>query len=568
MDPTTAGRKLVVCCDGTNNTLTAGTEDTNVLKLHTLLCQHRIPEHVLYYDPGVGTPDTLPPTDLFDWAGRYMERVGGLISGRGVYDNIAQAYLFLMREWRDECDQIYCFGFSRGAFTARCVVGMINLFGILRPEHEPLLPTLIRVYFSQPEGATGVWRQLTRVLHEKAARAGKPGAEVAGHSEDTQHVTRALLAEQIRVLFAAGRQPDIHWIGVWDTVESVGLPGPLARSNPATATMHDKPKMRNARHAISLDEHRWSFEPRLYDEPGDIADGRQTLKQRWFPGVHCDVGGSYRAADAGLPDAAFVWMVNEVAADLGIPRLGPATTSRLRHDPMWETPWWALVGMSLRDTAPVLKSGQVFHAVEDDGGSVTAPMRDIWSRRRGVVPVVLATVLGTLFLLLSGLCLLRDWRFDLASVGNAFQATWGLAWLQLRSLPWLHPGVDQAASLLAYAHPGWAMFWDLLFVACWSYLLARVASRAYAWMAGRRRAGSGLPGWRWLGFAPLAAVAGDVVENLFTLGSLAATGVGTHLLAALLLAFVGVASVCKLAGLAACMPLVVVRLGLVLGPWR
>jgi uncharacterized protein (DUF2235 family) len=558
------GRKLVICCDGTNNTLTAGTEDTNVLKLHTLLCEHRTAEHVLYYDPGVGTPDTVPPTDLFDWGGRYAERLGGLISGRGVYDNISQAYLFLMKEWRDDRDQIYCFGFSRGAFTVRCVVGMINLFGILRPEHEPMLPTLIRIYFSQPEGAKGMWSQLTRVLHDQAARPGKAAAEVAGHTEETRHVTRDLLALQAATLFAADRQPAIHWIGVWDTVESVGLPGPLARSNPATATVRDKPKMRNVRHAVSLDEHRWSFEPRLYDEPGDIDSPVQTLKQRWFPGVHCDVGGSYHRREAGLPDASFQWMVNEVAADLGLPRVGTSTAVRLHHDPMWETPWWALAGMSLRDVAPVMESGQRLRAVEDDGGSVTSPSISIWCRSRSWVSLLIATVLGAMFLLVSGLCLLRDWRFDMASLRDAFQATFDFAAFQIRSLPWLHHGIDQSASLLAYPHPAWAMFWDLLFVACWSYLLARVASRAFAALAGARRANSPMPWWRWIGFAPLAAVAGDVIENLLTLGSLAASGLGTQVVAALLLWLVGIASWCKLLGLLACVPLLAVRIALVL----
>jgi uncharacterized protein (DUF2235 family) len=547
MSDSPVGRKLVVCCDGTNNTLTADTHDTNVLKLHAHLCRHRTAAHVLYYDPGVGTPNDVPSTDFFDWIGRNAERFGGLVSGRGVYDNIAQAYLFLMREWHDKRDEIYCFGFSRGAFTARCVVGMINLFGLMRPEHEPMLPTLIRIYFSQREDAQGLWPEIT----SKVRKWFFGSANLA---------TRGALAAQIRTLFSAERLPDIHWVGVWDTVESVGLPGPLARSNPATATLHDKPRIRNVRHALSLDEHRWSFEPRLYDEAGDIATGGQTLKQRWFPGAHCDIGGSEPNAEAGLPDAAFAWMLGEVAADLGVPPAAPSTAVRLRHDPLWRTPWWALAGMSLRHTAPRVSSGQRFEATEDDGGSVTTPARSTWERRRPLGRVVAAVVLGAVFLFFSGLALLRDWPFDLALVSDAYSAAMKFARFQTYALPWAHGNIDPPATLLAYPHPAWAMVWDLPFIACWGYLLARVASRAFTWLAGSRRATSTLPWWRWLGFAPLALVGGDVVEDLLTLSALAASGLGTQWGAAFLLWAVGVASCCKWLGLMACMPLLGVRL--------
>ena len=91
-------RNLVVCCDGTNNTLTGGREDTNVLLLYGYLNKHlgRRPDTLLYYDPGVGSPDGAPPTDLGDLIERHVERIEGLASGRGVYDNIEQGYRFLM----------------------------------------------------------------------------------------------------------------------------------------------------------------------------------------------------------------------------------------------------------------------------------------------------------------------------------------------------------------------------------------------------------------------------------------------------------------------------------------
>jgi len=128
--PSDSARDLVVCCDGTNNTLTGGIQDTNVLLLYSYLRKHADPATtMLYYDPGVGSPDSAPPTGLVDLLKRRWSRIAGLASGRGVYENIAEAYAFLMREWRPG-DRIFCFGFSRGAFTARACVGMAAASGI------------------------------------------------------------------------------------------------------------------------------------------------------------------------------------------------------------------------------------------------------------------------------------------------------------------------------------------------------------------------------------------------------------------------------------------------------
>ena len=209
------------------------------------------------------------------------------------------------------------------------------MFGVIRPEHAPLLPTLMRIYFSQPSedeqtyGRKNIQRSIARVLHTFFARPDKAGSETAQPSEEsTKQSSRKLLAEQVRRSFGiddAALQASVHWVGVWDTVESVGFPILFSRDNPSTATFHDKPGIRNVRHALALDEHRLPFKPRLYDEPHELelADdkGRRTFKQLWFPGVHCDVGGSYTIATAGLADRAWLWMFNEVAPEFGLPPL-------------------------------------------------------------------------------------------------------------------------------------------------------------------------------------------------------------------------------------------------------
>jgi uncharacterized protein (DUF2235 family) len=565
-------RQIVICCDGTNNTLTAGTADTNVLRLYAHLAANPAPGRVLYYDPGVGTLDAAPPTDPADWLQRSVRRIAGLASGRGVYDNIELAYRFVMQYWRDERDRIYVFGFSRGAFTARCVVGMVNLFGVLSPQHEALLPTLIRVYFSQPSDRKGgTVQQATRAVHHAVEQrhAQQALAPMAGLPRHAGPVTREALARQVRELFTtpAGREAWVHWTGVWDTVESVGLPGPLSRSNPATATLRGK-RIRHVRHALSFDEHRWTFEPRLYEEPGDIDDPAtgQTVKQRWFHGVHGDVGGGYAAGEAGLSDEALRWMVREVAADLGVPAIPTGDAQRIVHDALWSSPWWALTGMSLRNAHPSTSTGE---PIEVSAGSAAAgPLRTVWERPRPLAPVFVALVLGLASLLLSGACLtgfgdgLGLWTPRGASAAAQAAARFASEQLQTIALqglltpgrqPWWHPG-----------QPAWAMVWDLGFIACWGYLLGRASSRAFAWLAGLRGPGAPMPAWRWLGMAPLFALNGDLAEDAMTLAALALHGMGTDLAAGVCLWLGAVGSVVKFGGLLACVPLLAVRVWIAL----
>ncbi|MDY0744706.1 DUF2235 domain-containing protein [Paucibacter sp. R3-3] len=547
-------QQLVLCFDGTNNTLTGGTQDTNVLRLHRHLSAHPAPEgwaRLLYYDPGVGSPDSMPPTSLWDWAGRTRERLAGLASGRGIYDNVAQGYLFLMRHWRSDADQIYCFGFSRGAFTARAVAGMVNLFGLLEPQYEALLPTLVRIYFSQPP--------------QPSPKKKKRSFATRLHRElGLVHADRDTLAAQVREQFAQARQPWVYGIGVWDTVESVGLPGPLSQSNPASATFVGK-RMRHARHALALDEHRYAFLPRLYEEPGDVDSGGQTLKQRWFAGVHCDVGGGYPVHEAGLSDQAMAWMVDELGPELGIPPWTPeqAAPRRLRHDPLWDTPWWALAGMCLRDMRPHTSVGATPIAVVPAAVD-HPPQASVWQQARSPWPALAALLLGLVFVLFSGACLLQDGGLLRLFSAGASGSGMGDAWRAGLSL------VDQQlhgdADLLRRYGVGWAMFWDLCFIGCWGYLLARIASRGFAWLAPPRRPGDARPWWHALGMLPLIAVMADVIEDGLTLVGLALHGMDATLLGVVAVGLVAVASLLKFLALLGCLFWVALRLWIAM-PW-
>ena len=122
------GRNLVVCCDGTGNLWRPGACDTNVVRLFKALPPDDPQQQLSYYDPGVGTPDGLVGTG--GRAGLFsldtLRRVAGLAWGDGVWDNVAQAYLFLCHHHQPG-DRIYLFGFSRGAFTVRVVAGLSRL---------------------------------------------------------------------------------------------------------------------------------------------------------------------------------------------------------------------------------------------------------------------------------------------------------------------------------------------------------------------------------------------------------------------------------------------------------
>lgn len=577
MNVDTPRRQLVVCCDGTSNTLTGGANDTNVLQLYEHLNrQPALPgsgtERLLYYDPGVGSPDTVPPTDPIDWGKRTWERLSGLASGRGVYDNIEQAYAFLMRHWQNNADEIYLFGFSRGAFTVRCVAGLIDMFGILRPEHEVLIPTLIRIYFSQPEEPHGEVQRVIRRLHRRTHH------KRIAPSRDT------LIAQVRQFASPQGARAWVHWVGVWDTVESVGLPGPLSKRSPNKSTLRNR-RIRHVRQALSIDEHRWTYKPRLYEEPGDINDGVQTLRQVWYPGAHCDTGGSYSHRTCGLSDLALAWMVDEVRDELGIqawplPHPGDVRRKQMpailwRHDPLWSAPWWALLGMTVRDMQPRVPSPLMTgHMVPMKLTPAVLPpdplWMSVWDKPRSTKALIWALVLGMLCLFLSGFSLLaetqRVWSPD--TVLLALGAAEHFAVQQLASL-WFHGLLREGqAPWMQDGQIGWAMFWDFGFIASWGYVLARISSRAFHDLVGYRQPGDPMPAWRWLGMVPLVAVWGDVCENLLTLLAMAVQGMGVDTLAYLILWQVALASLAKWAGLAASMLLVARRLGVPLPALR
>jgi uncharacterized protein (DUF2235 family) len=274
-------RNLVICCDGTGDVY--GDNNSNVVKLYSTL---EISEKQLgYYHPGVGTMGAPSARNKLEEG---WDIVAGLAFGQGLMDNIGDAYRFLMEAYR-EGDDIYLFGFSRGAYTARALAGLISMYGLLFPGNQGLIPYITRMYAK-------------RIQDDSPEGVRPPSAE-----------EKFTIAVGFRQTFS--RRVPLHFVGVWDTVSSVGWAySPLHL--PYTA---QNPVMKIGRHAISIDERRCYFRDNLWGPPlqpgekGYMFPEPQNIKQVWFAGVHGDVGGGYCEAESSLAKLALEWMMREAS---------------------------------------------------------------------------------------------------------------------------------------------------------------------------------------------------------------------------------------------------------------
>jgi len=274
--------RLVVCFDGTWNTPDKEDKDTkptNVVKIVRAVRRRR-DEHVrqvTFYDKGVGT------------AGGTDAIKGGAF-GAGLIANIMDGYRFIANNHVPE-DEIYIFGFSRGAYTARSLAGVIGLAGLLAPQ-------------DLGEGLLNV----IRICQDDALR-------------DAEQKRAAIEGLEL----APRREAAIRCLGVWDTVGSLGIPGDLGRQMIETRELF--PRLEElyfpdvelgahvdvALHAVAIDEKRGAFAPTLWvSKDGRPKRHDQTVEQVWFAGAHSNVGGSY--PDSDLSDIAFDWMVRRVSA--------------------------------------------------------------------------------------------------------------------------------------------------------------------------------------------------------------------------------------------------------------
>ena len=259
-------KRLIICCDGTWSRADQESNGvpcpTNVVKLAYRIAKRGpdgVPQ-IIFYDQGVGT-------------GNFVDRLSGGAFGDGLVDNIFDAYRFLIANF-EPGDEIYLFGFSRGAYTARSLAGMIRKCGILDRSHVGLY-----------SGALGLYR------------------DPETHPDDE-------MPTKFRSAYSCcGADPiPIRCIGVWDTVGALGIPlGGLRGLTMRSQDFHDcelSGTVEYAFHALAIDERRRAFEPTLWLEK---PKPKQIVSQTWFPGVHSDVGGGY--VESGLSDISLRWMM-------------------------------------------------------------------------------------------------------------------------------------------------------------------------------------------------------------------------------------------------------------------
>lgn len=226
-------KNIVICCDGTGNEFRAH-GNTNVVKLYKALAKDDPAVQIAYYDPGVGT--ISDPRALTPLVKRCTILVG-LAFGSGVKRNIRDAYLYLMNHY-EPGDRIYLFGFSRGAYTVRALAGMIRMCGLLVKGSDNLVPFAIKTYM-QRRRVKPKWarNRLTSCFSYLLYFCWKKKPDF-------------LRAYRFKKTFA--NPCDIHFVGVWDTVKSIGwftrrLVLPYTKNNPI---------IKSGRHAVSIDEKR------------------------------------------------------------------------------------------------------------------------------------------------------------------------------------------------------------------------------------------------------------------------------------------------------------------------
>ena len=273
------GKNIIICCDGTDDEF--GANNTNVVKLFTVLLRQD-DKQIAIYVPGLGTfPAVGAWTSVAKWITKYM----GSLFGYGLRTNVATSYQFLMENYSPG-DRIYLIGFSRGAYTVRVLAAMIHVCGLMYPQSRNLISYAINLFEAETTRAK-------KKNDREESRTGK------------KQPLDLPICTQFKQVFC-DVTPDIHFLGLWDTVSSVGsIYDPF--SLPYT---HWNPIVKTVRHAISIDEMRKFFRTNLWSTSPSSAD----VKQVWFAGNHADVGGGYPEAESGLAKITLSWMLSEARA--------------------------------------------------------------------------------------------------------------------------------------------------------------------------------------------------------------------------------------------------------------
>ncbi len=339
-------KRLVFCFDGTSNTLERAHPTNVAITAASVRNSSGDMPQIVYYDEGVGSNKN----DTF--------RGGAL--GVGLYDKVVEAYKFLVFNHEPQ-DEIFIFGFSRGAYTARSFAGLLHHTGIVNSTYADKIHVAATLYQNRRRGGDepgdDVFRFRAEFVTDTCAndddlawrRTNKPGFDPEG-------------IPLVR----------IRYIGVWDTVKTIGstlISGDRDGDGEADdAAFHDHdlhPSVQAARHAVAIDERRgkfnvtlWANVDRLNQERGFAVDALdRPYQQLWFPGTHGSVGGGGDVR--GLSDESLEWVLDG-AKEAGL-KLDSAPISRvwgIRPDPLAQLdnarePGWSPKEVLMRNLPPL-----------------------------------------------------------------------------------------------------------------------------------------------------------------------------------------------------------------------
>ena len=331
-------KRIVICCDGTWNRLDAD-RPTNVARIAKAILP-RAPDgivQVIRHIDGVGTGRGVGPVS------QAADRALGGLFGRGLMATLAEAYRFLIFNYAPG-DEIHLFGFSRGAFTARTLSGLIRNCAIPQARHA-----------GEINAALDLYRRRSAGTHPDADAACAFRARVAPHigvgeADRSWRAARGL---------APGHPLRLRYVGVWDTVGALGVPSHLATLQWLNRGLrfHDTRLSRGveaARQAVAIDERRRVFPPALWDNLDTLnaeTEGPAKREQRWFPGDHGAVGGG---GEPRLSNDALLWVAEGAMAE-GL-ALDPDCLAEWRRDrdclaplQMARGPLAAFLNLSRRD---------------------------------------------------------------------------------------------------------------------------------------------------------------------------------------------------------------------------
>lgn len=326
-------KRLIICFDGTWNRLDAPHATNVVITAESVLpIASDGRAQVIFYDEGIGT--------------RKGETYSGGLFGVGMVENLGDAYRFLIFN-HTPGDQIYIFGFSRGAYTARSFAGMLSVCGLLRRSDASKVTEAIERYQART-GDSAAYAEDMRLFRSKYS----PHLCVSDQDEAWRctNVAGYQLGESHRL--------QVDYLGVWDTVGSLGVPArykPLNFLNKKHG-FHDtrlSTFIKSARHAVAIDERRRDFQPTLWDNIAELneAAGAKAnaddapYQQRWFPGVHGAVGGG--GERRGLSDQTLDWVLDgarkvglefDGAEHTPIFKLAPDYRDHMQNSPPPENP--------------------------------------------------------------------------------------------------------------------------------------------------------------------------------------------------------------------------------------